>query len=148
MTSRRRSGCFVGGLDDALVRNTVFKEWARSWARRVVIQNALRIVAPRPGAENKAALASISTERPEIAAVLALPTFDRFAFVMSVLEGYGDHDCAILLNSTRKDVIDARTRALEQLGESAQLLQLQQLDAASPRAGIADMKISIAPAVA
>jgi len=143
--------CFVGGLDDALGRNTVFKEWARSWARRVIVQNALRIVDPRPGKENKAAaegLDKMTTERPEIAAVLALQSFDRFVFVMSVLERYADHDCAILLNCTRKDVVDARMRALEQLGETAQLLQTQQLETAARTAEVPGARISAAPAAA
>ena len=29
--------CFVSGLEDAVEGNPVFKEWARSWARRVII---------------------------------------------------------------------------------------------------------------
>src|SRR6266542_167996 len=43
--------CFVSGLENAVNRNRVFKEWARSWARRVIIQNALHIMNPRPGVE-------------------------------------------------------------------------------------------------
>src|SRR5215470_1235163 len=38
--------CFVSGLDDCSSGNRVFKEWARSWARRVVIKNAIRMIAP------------------------------------------------------------------------------------------------------
>ncbi len=44
--------CFVSGLDDSVKGNPVFKEWARSWARRAVIQNAVQIVGPRPMEEN------------------------------------------------------------------------------------------------
>ena len=40
--------CFVSGLEDAVNGNRVFKEWARSWARRVIIQNAVRVMNPRP----------------------------------------------------------------------------------------------------
>src|SRR5215467_8299607 len=38
--------CFVSGLDDCITGNQVFREWARSWARRVVIKNAIRMIAP------------------------------------------------------------------------------------------------------
>src|SRR5215472_9439167 len=38
--------CFVSGLDDCTAGNPVFKEWARSWARRVVIKRAIRMIAP------------------------------------------------------------------------------------------------------
>src|SRR6202049_2096444 len=40
--------CFVSGLADAVEGNPVFKEWARSWARRAIIQNAVRVINPRP----------------------------------------------------------------------------------------------------
>src|ERR1700730_5855266 len=39
----RADQCFVSGLDGAVDGNPVFKEWARSWARRVIIQNAVRM---------------------------------------------------------------------------------------------------------
>jgi hypothetical protein len=114
--------CFVGGLDDALGRNRVFKEWVRSWSRRVIIQNALRTINPQPG-QNKISIdnaASRQDERAEIAAVLRLQPFDRFVFVMSVLEGYSDHDCAILLGCTVRDVLAARAGALQNIGASAE----------------------------
>ena len=38
--------CFVSGLEDAVEGNPVFKEWAHSWARRVIIQNAVRLINP------------------------------------------------------------------------------------------------------
>ena len=123
--------CFVQGLENAVSRNRVFKEWARSWARRVIVQNALRIISPRPNAENGSwgpvsidGRTKAPSERVEIAAVLKLATFDRFVFVMSVLEGYSDHDCAILLGCARRDVLAARTRALQQIGSAAEF-QLQ-----------------------
>ena len=129
---------FVAGLEDAKNRNTVFKEWARSWARRVIVQNALRIVNPRPGGENATHLADRQrtyAERPQIAAVLDLPPFDRFVFVLSVLEGYSDHECAILLNCTRRDVLDARIRAFEHLGGAAKFRNGEKLNSRAVQAG-------------
>jgi DNA-directed RNA polymerase specialized sigma24 family protein len=121
--------CFVSGLENAVNRNRVFKEWARSWARRVIIQNALYIMKPRPGVEIEA-LNSTSievnrkAELDEIAAVLGLKPFDRFVFVMSVLEGYSEHDCSILLvGCSRRDVRAARIRALQQLGNVTEFLR-------------------------
>jgi len=35
--------CFVQGLEDAVNGNNVFREWAQSWARRTVIQNAIQM---------------------------------------------------------------------------------------------------------
>jgi DNA-directed RNA polymerase specialized sigma24 family protein len=126
--------CFVQGLENATSRNRVFKEWARSWARRAIIQNALRIVNPRPNGGDRpwdSALmnrgSEIVSQRAEIKAVLGLRPFDRFVFVMSVLEGYSDHDCSILLGRTRQDVLAARARALQQIGSEAELRLKQEV---------------------
>ena len=120
--------CFVEGLENATSRNRVFKEWARSWARRAIIQNVLRIVNPRPDGGDwswdSATMnrgGEVLSEPAEITAVLGLRPFDRFVFVMSVLEGYSDHDCAILLGCARRDVLVAKTRALQQIGSAAEL---------------------------
>jgi hypothetical protein len=40
--------CFVMGLEESITSNRVFKEWAHSWAKRTVIQNAIRELKPRP----------------------------------------------------------------------------------------------------
>ena len=38
--------CFVEGIGESTKGNYVFKEWARSWARRTIIQSAIRLTAP------------------------------------------------------------------------------------------------------
>jgi len=136
--------CFVSGLENAVNRNRVFKEWARGWARRVIIQNALHIMNPRPGVKNSALnSASIAmngkSERVEIAAVLGLQPFNRFVFVMSVLDGYSEHDCSILLGCSRRNVLAARVRALQQIGNVAEFLRARNISddrAASALTGI------------
>jgi hypothetical protein len=40
----------------------------------------------------------------EIDALLQLADFDRFVFVMSVLEHYSEHDCALLLGCSVRDI--------------------------------------------
>ena len=118
--------CFVSGLEDAVEGNPVFREWARSWARRVIIVNAVRAINPRPMEENgRSSSATVSSngktppvEQVEIAAVLALEPFERFVYVMTVLERYSDQDCSLLLGCARQDVVAARARAFEQIGSS------------------------------
>src|ERR1700721_1511828 len=39
----------VRGLEDCVSGNRVFPEWARSWAKRTTVQNAIRELKPRPG---------------------------------------------------------------------------------------------------
>src|SRR6201984_1815127 len=40
--------CLVSGLEDCVSGNRVFREWARSWAKRRIVQNAIRELTPRP----------------------------------------------------------------------------------------------------
>ncbi|PYK90168.1 MAG: hypothetical protein DME35_06815 [Verrucomicrobia bacterium] len=40
--------CLVVGLEDCVRENRVFREWARSWAKRVIVQNAICELKPRP----------------------------------------------------------------------------------------------------
>ena len=40
--------CLVSGLEDCVTGNRVFREWARSWAKRTIVQNAFRELNPDP----------------------------------------------------------------------------------------------------
>ena len=112
--------CFFAGMEDALNENTVFKEWAHSWSRRVVITNAIRTIAPlsaqshtQPG---RWATADEESEAcTTISAVAQLASLDRIIFVMSVLERYSVPECATLLDCSARDVQRGRIRALQQL---------------------------------
>ena len=114
--------CFVAGVEDSVHGNHVFKEWAHSWAKRTIIQLAIRALQPKPGdpdsAEDSAAhggLRRVPDPRDVVYSLLSLDDFDRSVFVMSVLERYSEHECALLLGCTPPDVREARTRALQQM---------------------------------
>jgi len=132
--------CFVQGLNDSKHGNPVFKEWAQSWARRTVIANAIRLVHPRPGlgatadpAAGRELCGPLSERREdaapaaehafceEIVAIVALPPFQRFAFVMSVLEGYSNREASLLLDCSVHELVAARTHALEQIAGHPEL---------------------------
>jgi hypothetical protein len=120
--------CFSSGLGDSVKANRVFRDWARSWARRMIIQNAIRMMRPTPERAGMQTLvpAGLSTggvkseNHASIEGVLALPAFERFVFVMSVLERYSDQDCSVLLGCSRRDVALARTQAAEHLASLAE----------------------------
>jgi len=117
--------CFAAGMSEAVNGNPVFKEWARSWARRAIIQSAIRLIAPGQHSETHvqdSAGARWADKFPsvlqaEVSAILALVPFERFAFVMSTLERYSDYECAILLGCTPRAFTIVRTRALQRLGK-------------------------------
>jgi hypothetical protein len=52
-------------------------------------------------------------ENNPFAAILLLDAFERFVFVMSILEEQSDEECAILLRCSRRDVMMARLLALK-----------------------------------
>lgn len=115
--------CFVSGLEDAVEGNRVFKEWARSWARRTIIQNAVRAINPKSlevssrqsDAPRNIDNTMLPAQPVEIIAVLKLRPFERFVYVMSVLERYSDQHCSVLLGCARWEVQAARIRALQQI---------------------------------
>jgi hypothetical protein len=148
----RAEQCFVSGLEDAVEGNPVFKEWARSWARRMIILNAVRAVNPRPS-EGNSHLNSASVSRDgktvsagpqaEIAAVLRLEPFERFVYVMTVLERYSDQDCSLLLGCARRVVVAARTRAFERIGSAMASHAGQVLPAGSEKPALDDRRSSL-----
>jgi DNA-directed RNA polymerase specialized sigma24 family protein len=120
--------CFVSGLDDCVEGNNVFRDWALSWARRAIIQNAVRMLTPRRENPTEApppvdpvdyGFGQTPEANAAITNILKLREFERFVFVLSVLERYSDQDCSVLLGCSRQDVHEAKTRALQQLAESA-----------------------------
>lgn len=112
--------CFVGGLKNSRNGNPVFKEWAQSWARRTIIANAIRMIAPRPETSFYGTRNEVQGLPVQLAAITNLQPFERFVFVMSVLEGYSERDCRLLLNCSSADIVQGRIRALQQLAASAE----------------------------
>jgi DNA-directed RNA polymerase specialized sigma24 family protein len=112
--------CLLAGMEDALNEHRVFKEWVRPWTRRIVIKNAIRLIAAPSAqaheqpdrwteADNESAVCLT------ISAIAQLASFDRIVFVMSVLERYSGWECAALLDRSVREVQRARIRALQQL---------------------------------
>jgi DNA-directed RNA polymerase specialized sigma24 family protein len=123
--------CVVAGFEDCVHENRVFREWVSSWAKRVIVENAIRELKPRPslpGSPPSATLFSHSHQSnssggqfaPET--LLKLGDFERFVFVMSVLENYSHHECALLLGCSVLQIRQGRLRALEELASSGQVV--------------------------
>ncbi len=119
--------CVVNGLEDCIADNSAFKHWARSWSKRTIIRNAVQMIAPAPKQTGNAspirpAVEAKSKADALIAVVIQLPPFERFVFVISVLEGYSDRDCSALLHCAPEEITAARARVLQSVtvpGEAA-----------------------------
>lgn len=120
--------CFVAGVEHLVRGNRAFSQWAHSWARRIIIENAIRELKPQPRPSRSP---SSTTDFPyigqlstppgghfEVRTILELEDFERFVFVMSVLDHYSEHDCALFLDCSVLQIREACTRALEKLIDS------------------------------
>lgn len=117
--------CLVTGLEDCVTGNRVFREWVRSWAKRAIIQNAIRELKPRPNHSNSPISGAIFPDAKqllkdpgvnfEMDALLRLEDFERFVFIISVLEHYSEHDCALILGCSSREIREGRARALQEL---------------------------------
>jgi hypothetical protein len=115
--------CFVSAMGECVEEIGAFMEWTRSRARRAILKYAIQLVMPVP--EHADSLSLIGLKPPvtsagnnPLAAILVLDPFERFVFVISVLEGRSEEDCAILLRSSRRDIMIARVLALKRLADS------------------------------
>jgi hypothetical protein len=138
--------CFVRGLEECEEGIGVFMEWARWWARRAILKHAIQMIMPEREYTNSFSFISLkgavkSGKNTLFAANVALNAFERFVFVMSVLERQSDKDCSILLGCSRRDIIIARELALQSLAntdsgrdQSGEALQAWRTTFASHRA--------------
>jgi hypothetical protein len=115
--------CYICGLGECVEGISVFMDWARSWARRTILKHAIRMIMPAPEHMDKLSSTSLtgvatSGKNNLFAAIVALSAFERFVFVMSVLEKHSDEDCSMLLGCSRRDVMIARELALKRLANT------------------------------
>jgi hypothetical protein len=110
--------CLVSAMGECVEGVGVPMDWARSWTRGAVLKHAIRMIKPAPEHTDYVSFISLKrsatpAENNPVAAILSLDAFERFVFVMSILEGQSDAECAILLRCSRRDVMMARVLALK-----------------------------------
>jgi hypothetical protein len=110
--------CLVSAIGECVEGIGLFMDWARSWARSAVLKRAIQMITPAPEHADYVSLISVersatSAETNPFAAILLLDAFERFVFVMSILEEQSDEECANLLRCSRRDVMMARVLALK-----------------------------------
>jgi hypothetical protein len=121
--------CVLAGLEECCRANHVFWDSALSWAKCTIIRHAIRELRPGPHRDSSSRVEidlRYSGRLPNFPggdfkaeAVLALEDFERFVFVISVLERYSDHACAVLLGCSLLEVREARQASLHIVGHSA-----------------------------
>jgi len=121
--------CFVAGIERCANESRVFRQWARAWTKRVIVESAIRELQPRLSS-NSSSLRSVFSHNQQSSspsrhfdadAVLRLADFERFVFVMRVLECYRESECAFLLGCSASQVREACTRAIQALASIGQV---------------------------
>lgn len=108
--------CFSKALDEYVEARGGFLEWAKQDGRRAVLRHAVHVMGPAPKqAYNWSfygnARSLVSAAHQPFAAITSLSVFERFVFVMSVIEGLSQERCAALLNCSIEDVAIGRELA-------------------------------------
>jgi hypothetical protein len=120
---KKAEQCFLRGLEDCLLGKPIFREWTQAWTRRAIISSAIRMVSPTAASTPQTAQSKTPKWqlKPEtgspVGAITQLEPFERFVYVISVLEGYSADECSILLGCPPAVVSDARTHALQQMAD-------------------------------
>lgn len=115
---------FVAALEECLSGIAVFKGRASSWARRAIVTNAIRAVAPLSPQTSDPQTGGSSSGIDVIwhvseQFITRLSSFTRFAFVMTVLEKFSVTESAVLLRSSRRAVLNARLSAMLAVAQQA-----------------------------
>jgi hypothetical protein len=110
--------CLVSAMGDCMEGIGVVVDWARSWVRGAVLKHAIQMIKPAPEHTDCVSFITLKrsatpAENDPFAAILLLDAFERFVFVMSILEEQSDEECANLLMCSRSDVMMARLLALK-----------------------------------
>lgn len=114
--------CFTLALDEYVEARGGFMDWAEQEGRRAVLRNAVRIIHPVPKQAYSWSFIDfapplISAAHQPFAAITSLSAFERFVFVMSVLEGLSEEECAALLDCGAEDVAIGRELARKIVAE-------------------------------
>ena len=93
----------------------------------MIVEKAIRELHPRRSHSNSSAvLPTVFSHHQQssgpighfdVNAVLGLADFERFVFVLCVLEHYREHERALLLACSASEVREARTQAIDELAK-------------------------------
>ena len=111
----RAEQCLVPGLDqdDEAPSNPAFHDWAHSWSKRAIIKNAIQMIAPSQHANGHSRQSSGRAPTTLAGAVSCLGAFERFVFIMTLVESYSVQECATLLGATGQQITLAKSQAVE-----------------------------------
>jgi len=117
--------CFSDAMDDYVASQGVtLADWARGPGRAAVIVHAIQTMRPAPKRVHSWSFAPgsrplVAATHQPFSAITTLSVFERFVFVIAVLEGYSAEECAAFLEcglgdiAASRDLADTLTAAAE-----------------------------------
>jgi hypothetical protein len=110
--------CLVSTMGESVDGIEFLMEGACPGTRVAILKHAIQIIKPAPERVDHVPFITLKRLHTQpgnnpCVAVLLLDDFERFVFVMSILEEKSDEECAILLGCSRRDVMMARLLALK-----------------------------------
>jgi DNA-directed RNA polymerase specialized sigma24 family protein len=137
--------CLMRAFRDCIASNSVSKDWMLTWTRRMVVRNAIRLVMGTEGppfvnTNDDADIGAIpffmddafgAIAEPE--SIVGLPDFDRFVLVICFLERYSEHECALLLGRSPREVNEARQRVGHQVRQIDEIVDFSPLSRCDSR---------------
>jgi hypothetical protein len=110
----RAEQCLVSAMWECVEGSGVFMGCTRG----AVIEHAIQMIMPAPERTDcvspiRRKRSATPAENDPFAAILLLDAFERFVFVMSILEEQSDEECANRLRCSRSDVMVAQVLALK-----------------------------------
>lgn len=124
--------CFVAAMGECVDRGDPSREWVRPVARWSIITHALRFIMPSPDRDESSERrhpreTAVTARGNPLAGILSLEPFERFVFVLSVLEGCSDGECARTLRCSLTEVKTARIYAITTLATSDMAIHSDEL---------------------
>jgi len=124
LTARKETAeqCILDAVDEYLNSGAPsLLDWVRSKGRRAVIECAVQRVNPRVKAVPTWSVpsgthASIAPSHQPFAVITALSAFERFVYVLTVLEGYQVEECAGALECLQTEVVAAQKLSNQLIG--------------------------------
>ncbi len=116
----RAKQCVLAALESSLSESNVHIRWARLWSKRAVIKSAVAMtfipLAPNVARRDDWEEAQVESHAGTVInAVTRLAPFERFVFVLSVMERLSLRECSVLLSRPLGYVLEAQIRALRNL---------------------------------
>ena len=109
--------CFICALEECVAEIGILRACMSSWARQAIIRHAIQLIMPVPWQVNGFSFIGLEAieklrENNYFGAIRALGAFERFVYIMTILEGWSEQKSALRLRCARRDVMMARVLAL------------------------------------